>query len=500
MPMVMDTNDNWGFTPAKTARMAYGLGGGIRGLIDASQARAAEEAKQQAIGEATAYASSGQGYEDDPETFAAKIVGIIGRYGGTPGPVVKSLVDHKSRDWEARQKKVEAQAKQAQEVQRALTLVDKTQPAGSPEGYDWVPTPQEATMDEDRQIAATLAIADPQGYVKGVRERLMAKPEKAPAPHAVSPGQVLVDSATGRVIYQAPERTEKPKETLPPGLRLPEGWAWDDKAQAAYEVTGYVPKPEKPKGGESPLAKLIADRNALPEGSPDRKIFDRAIQKATQDRPGLRVKTNADGTVEVSEGLVEPTKPTQGKVEQSILDTGATLQRLSLLEKDFNKNLQQAGPRLGAWWATVKDKGGVQLNASEKLNLQRITVQRKRAYDVLNNELNRLSGAAVSDQELKRLVRGLPNAGTGILDGDSPEEFDSKLKASARSIRLAMARYAYVRKKGLSIGNVELEQMPELMERRGKEIEAELRLQGVVEKNIRDRTRSLLADEFGLIR
>ena len=94
--------------------------------------------------------------------------------------------------------------------------------------------------------------------------------------------------------------------------------------------------------------------------------------------------------------------------------------------------------------------------------------------------------------------------GTGIFDGDDPVTLEAKLNNSIRLQRQAIARYNFMRSKGLNFDRNSLDQflslddVPAAIDQRGAEIEGRLRKSGADPNTIDQQVRRQLKQEFGI--
>lgn len=243
----------------------------------------------------------------------------------------------------------------------------------------------------------------------------------------------------------------------------------------------------------SGLGKLIAERNRYPVGSKERDIYDQAITKFQPGGVTVNLPPNAP---------LIPGKTGQNKVDEGLLDTGMRLQALSAIERQFKPEYQQLGTRWNAMALSIKDKVGLtDLDPGQKQFLGEFSSYKRNAIDSMNQYIKSVTGAAMTNAEAERILKGLPNAGTGLFDGDSPTEFKAKMDDAIRQTRLAEARLVYIKRNGLTIGDVSLDRMPRLMNERGAEVEAAIKKQQpqIKDADLRKLVKRNLAQEFGLV-
>ncbi len=155
----------------------------------------------------------------------------------------------------------------------------------------------------------------------------------------------------------------------------------------------------------------------------------------------------------------------------------------------------------GMAWNALKDKVNVNnLSPKDKAELADFTTYRASAGQLFSSILKDLSGTAVQEKEMKRAEAYLPNAGSGIFDGDSPIQMQSKIDKFEDFQDKALARLFYIRQKGLSIDKVELDEMPKIMNNRGAEIAQTYQAQGLKDDALKAAVKDQLSKEFGLVR
>ncbi|SLN64040.1 hypothetical protein ROA7450_03373 [Roseovarius albus] len=170
-------------------------------------------------------------------------------------------------------------------------------------------------------------------------------------------------------------------------------------------------------------------------------------------------------------------------IETRVVNAGAMLGRLSDTQALFKPEYLEFGTRLSNTWTGLKDKIG-SASPDEQAQLGEFTRFKTEAFNNLNTTLKELSGAAVTPQEAERLNEQLPNAGTGVWDGDSPTEFQAKMEQSIKQQKLAIARYNIWLAQGRNgkpweLG--ELNDVPTLINQRGEQIAEQLRASGITD-------------------
>ena len=211
---------------------------------------------------------------------------------------------------------------------------------------------------------------------------------------------------------------------------------------------------------------------------------------------GMSFQTNPDGTVSFSEGG-DLTKPTENKIQEGALNAMGTLDRLNAIDQSYKPEYQQYGTKLAMGFSSLKDKLTGLPAGPERDKLAEYTSFRTNAATNLSQTLHELSGAAVSPNEGKRIGATMPDP-----DGDSPTQFEAKTKQASKLQRLALARYQWAMKNGVSQPwtKMSLEDTEGMIEKRGAELEKTVQQQfpnagsDQVRKAVADRLRS----EFGM--
>lgn len=219
---------------------------------------------------------------------------------------------------------------------------------------------------------------------------------------------------------------------------------------------------EQEKAGmEPPKSRTIevGDKKIYQEFNPSTRQWT-AVAEAPRwnDNPMATItRTNEKGETETVQiggkpgaaGDVNP-KPAQADIYKKLMGHEEDSAKISDIIRGYNPKYQTYGGK--AW--------GILLGVWDKIDPNNITEEQDKylrgfaahkaeTYKILNNMLNRLSGAAVTEHEMRRLTQQMPTPGTGILDGDSPRDFQSKLMAFKRDNDLAIARYTKWAKEGV---------------------------------------------------
>jgi hypothetical protein len=203
---------------------------------------------------------------------------------------------------------------------------------------------------------------------------------------------------------------------------------------------------------------------------------------------GTKVTTN------VYTGQLDKTNKT--KVQEQQLNTGDQIARLNNIQFSYRPEFLNIKFRAGQEWNSLKDKFGG-LPPAEKATLSNYSTYKQNSIQNLNLTIKDLTGAAMGVQEADRIIASLPNPGTGIFDGDSPTQFESKLNNGIQQAKYALARKQYALKNGLNWQDTPLDQMPTIINKRGEDIAKQYKLNPKDSKD-RNTIKTQLAAEFGI--
>lgn len=193
-------------------------------------------------------------------------------------------------------------------------------------------------------------------------------------------------------------------------------------------------------------------------------------------------------------------KTARGEVEKDLVGLTNTIGRLESIEKRFDPKFLEIPTRAGMAWSSLAEKFG-SLPQEQKAALERYTKFRQTSVQNAALYVKYLSGVAVSEQEFKRIMTTLPNAGSGVLDGDSPTEFKAKMREATTQSKMAYARAHYLIKNGFKgkpwEAGIALDDVRELVDQRAAQLQQQL--QGrVPPERMGPIIRQKLKDEFGI--
>ncbi len=238
------------------------------------------------------------------------------------------------------------------------------------------------------------------------------------------------------------------------------------------------------------IGNKLSTQTALPQ-------IDRSVSPSDMASPLARKERMMQ---EVGKETLQ--NPTSAKIEEKLLNSTEALSRVKSIQTSFKPEYLQLGTRLGAATSSMKDFIGVKLSPEETAQLSDYTGFKRASVDNMNRLLNELSGAAVSPAEGKRIEASQPSAGTGVFDGDSPVVFKRKMDDVTKQMQHATLRYNYALRNGMNPlkTGIALEDIPQLIEKRGSEIEKQIKKSNpsLQQDAIDMQTKLQLGQEFGM--
>lgn len=446
-----------------------------------------EEADTQAV--RRAYQVTPDGQLDEAGTIRNLVAGGYG-----PQAVDfrhKMVTDNAARtkaEREAEKAKFEMLGKRIELVGQALgSLPENPTYEQAVEASRWLTS--QGIQHDEREIPKDPALLP--DYIQQQRTRALSAKEQLEANRPRSPlGQLLADSNkweqdTRRLLDDRPANID------------PSNLGKGGDLQAARVVVDLPPNPYLP------AIKMAQGRD------PNKPFgFDERGKVVANEGYQKYAKTVAPRT-EINNyppNALEPAKATRTDLEKSLISSSASIARLNDIDAGFRPEFLQAIPRLSAAWSSIKEKGGVNLSAGDRRFLQDFSTWSRSAIEEVNSYIQEKTGAAMGVQEAARLTKGIPNPGSGLVDGDSPSEFRAKLQGVLKQAKLVEARSLYALRNGLTLMGpnqepvIPLSAMPRIMDERGAELERELRRQNpkISPKEMRTQVLQQLGREFGI--
>lgn len=192
--------------------------------------------------------------------------------------------------------------------------------------------------------------------------------------------------------------------------------------------------------------------------------------------------------VSVNTGDIPPTTATTTRLQTETLNTQETMLRLDDIAASFDPSFLEIPTQIGQEFNAIRDRLGSvpeifgipDLTVEQRQRLADYTTFTTRTLNNMNITLNRLSGAAVNEQEFERIKGALPNA------DDSPTQFQAKLNNAIRDMRRSLARLNIAQRRGLNPldSGIALEGVDEIINAEDARLRDALQGQGLTEDQI----------------
>jgi len=140
-------------------------------------------------------------------------------------------------------------------------------------------------------------------------------------------------------------------------------------------------------------------------------------------------------------------KTATNDIDEKIVNGLNVLTRMEGIADSFKPEFQTIGTRMGmagAGWMAKIDPS--RIDPKTAAQLAEFSTYRRRASENVNTTIKEITGAAMSIPEASRILSQVPNAGTGIFDGDDPITFKAKMDDVVKQSRLVVARQAWLKK------------------------------------------------------
>lgn len=343
-------------------------------------------------------------------------------------------------------------------------------------------------MDQmQAQIEATRRAGATEAQMTPLRiQQLRAQTDLAQAQAAQARQKDELNASIARMIGGGME--QQPQQPMPPPSPIrPQSFEGGGDPMLIPTQAGGAPQPQPqspPNTVNTPLGPMTVDRA---------RQMGFALGMAGKGDAGKMLTEAAE-----KDALGKEATNTNDKAQVAAVNSVA---RLEAIDRAFDPKFLTIPSRINLAAAALADKVG-KLDQSKKGELEQFARFRRRAVDNAALTVKDLSGVAVSEAEFARIMTTLPNAGTGIFDGDGPTEFQAKLKDTKSTQLMAIARMNFMRSQGFRgkpwEAGVEIDDMRRIVDRRGAEIEGELRQRGVPAERIGPVIRQRLKQEFGI--
>ena len=301
----------------------------------------------------------------------------------------------------------------------------------------------------------------------------------------------------GLIADVSGNRLLKPNEAVDYGLDPKLGkWAIKDGIPTLVPNTGISKEDQKQTliaslpnqlAGVHPTLRTQADALIARAGAMDNTQIVSEVERILgsnsnilgQLNPALQqAKKASTGPVIGNLYTGDLSKTTAGEVEKGVLSDADAISRLNNITASYKPEYQKIPYRGAQAWSAAKDRV-LKLPEPEKRQLTDYSKYRQNSLQNLNKTIKDLTGAAMGVQEADRIMASLPNAGTGIFDGDSPTEFEAKLDNAVQQTKYALARKNYALKQGIkekAWEKIDLSDMPSIVNKRADEIASAYKL------------------------
>lgn len=318
-------------------------------------------------------------------------------------------------------------------------------------------------------------------------------------PAASSPADDLSKDASGTVTT---ERVANPPRTsfetdAPP--------AWYQAAQ--YIPTQAAPQPTMPATAPQPSTStqdLVQTPRGLIPREEARRIGNALLFHPKYSQVGKEFLDAARSST--SPDLA---KPALNALQEKQLNSTEQYARLKGIEQSWKPEYQTIEARLGFKWNSLLDKFSSTRNSltpQQRQDLASYSANRAEALNNLNQYIKEITGAAMTIAEAERIKKAQPNPGEGIFDGDSPIEFEAKMKNSIRMSKMALARYNYLVRNGFPADvnqmakHLPLDDMPKFIQQRTNAIRKQIldASPGLKPQDVTPLVQQRLRAEFGI--
>lgn len=339
---------------------------------------------------------------------------------------------------------IAAQAEQASMLKRQREQQEKQQ-------QQWQQVAQNA-QGVPAQLRQVLPFLNPQQGASVIAQNI----PKAVAPRYMKSGNQIVaigPDGKPKVVHQAPQ---SPIDEMKMRF-LQNLFAGNGQAQPQ-------PPQFQPQSGPAQAPELTPMSAPVPPDADPNFIRTQAMQPGANGSPSMQLTPEQRQALALN--LVMPgagsilqkgaaaadkrdtwQQPSKNQIDEKILNTIEQSSRLADIEKQFRPEFQTVGGGLKAlgakWWEKFRGQGS--LDPSTQKYMKEFAAFRQAAISNINSYIKEMTGAQMSEAEAKRLRQGTPDPGEDPFSGDSPSEFQAKLADKHRMMRLAMARYNYLR-------------------------------------------------------
>lgn len=296
------------------------------------------------------------------------------------------------------------------------------------------------------------------------------------------------------------------------GAQPPAGPAGAPKLLPQSAPGGATPMvPEQGAAVQSNQPQLIQTQTAAP--APQQRAAEETVQVPgigmvpRSMAEAMQFALSKDRGAVVGEAIKKDDLSKEARNEIDKQEVAATdgLQKIRQIRSSFDPSFLKYSTQAEMWGKSLLAKAG-SLAPEDQAGLYKFATFRRDAAANINAAIKANSGATVTEQELRRNLVELPNAGSGIFDGDDAVTFRAKVDRAEETLALGIARKRYLRAQGFkgdidaAAAQLPIEQMRGLINRRAAAIEADLaRSNPTLPKAIIDReVDARVRQEFGI--
>ena len=248
--------------------------------------------------------------------------------------------------------------------------------------------------------------------------------------------------------------------------------------------------------GEQPVLKRITQGEF--DADPDRyKLPVPGLKfKATAGEHGTDFAVDTSGGPDGEGGGLSKGATTEN--DKDLVKLGNQRLEFARITEGYRERYHDWKERGSKWIDVMRDKASgllpaLALSPEEAKDLGDFTTYMGDLAQSFSTILKRISGVAVNPQEMERSEAWIPNK------NDSPVEARSKIDRMIEFTDQAIAKGYYIKKHGLTVEDIGVEQMPSIMQARGDLLAKELSAKGVEGEALKAAVKRELAKEFGLV-
>ena len=221
----------------------------------------------------------------------------------------------------------------------------------------------------------------------------------------------------------------------------------DPNALGPFKRRGSLLTPKPSKQNPQRFAGTLPTKDGVREVigfSRGTDVFVRDGDQLLKNPKGLKIlKTGRSPTD------LEFTKKTKSTIEDKLLSGDLAQDRLRSIRDDFQKKFTEVGTRLSVKLTAAGEKFGIKPTKQKKTELVEFTRFARKTLENTNQHIRDRTGAVMNQTEIPRLMGEMPNMGTGLFDGDSATQFQSKLFGVLETLQAAEERLLFAQANGL---------------------------------------------------